>query len=313
MCDHLKYLLCMLSLINFVLVIVPVLVNIAFITLLERKILGYSQLRKGPNKVSIIGILQPFRDAIKLFSKEIIFPTHSNYIQYLFAPFVAFIIMLIRYILFPLLEINISMGLSFLLFYTIMRINIYPLFISGWASNNKYALVGAIRGIAQTVSYEVALATILIFYAISHFRLSIGEWMNINSLIIKSILILPLVGIWFISCLAETNRTPFDFSEGESELVSGFNIEYGGMGFALIFMAEYGSISFLSLITASMFLSYRNNSIIFVLTASLMLRIWVWVRCTFPRYRYDKLINLAWKRYLPICLFYMCYSIFLIL
>lgn len=303
----------MLNLLNFILLVLPVLINIAFITLLERKILGYSQLRKGPNKVGIAGIIQPFSDAIKLFTKEIIWPLSSNTSQYLLAPFVAFLIMLTRYILYPLIEINISVGLSILFFYILIRINIYPLFISGWASNNKYALIGAIRGIAQTVSYEVRLATILIFYVIITLNTNMTGLIAINRYYPKLIIILPLVGIWFISCLAETNRTPFDFSEGESELVSGFNVEYGGMGFALIFIAEYGRISFLSVVTVSFFLSNRNFSLIFVTIVRVLLRAWVWVRCTFPRYRYDMLIGLAWKTYLPICLIYLVYSTIIII
>ena len=172
----------MLRILSLVLVIVPVLVNIAFITLLERKILGYSQLRKGPNKVGMAGIVQPFRDAIKLFTKEAVWPLASNYFQYMLAPFVGFLIIMLSYILFPILEFNISIGLSFLFFYTVIRINIYPLFISGWSSNNKYALIGAMRGIAQTVSYEVSLATILIFYAISSLRLQLTYWITLNSI-----------------------------------------------------------------------------------------------------------------------------------
>jgi len=302
----------MLSILSLVLVIVPVLVNIAFITLLERKILGYSQLRKGPNKVGMAGIVQPFRDAIKLFTKEAVWPLASNYFQYMLAPFVGFLIIMLSYILFPILEFNISIGLSFLFFYTVIRINIYPLFISGWSSNNKYALIGAMRGIAQTVSYEVSLATILIFYAISSLRLQLTYWITLNSISLKIFLVVPLAGIWFISCLAETNRTPFDFSEGESELVSGFNVEYGGIGFALIFIAEYGRISFLRVVSATIFLCSSNMSIFFILITTAILRVWVWIRCTFPRYRYDKLINLAWKSYLPACLLFLYYISFMV-
>merc|ERR1712179_416938 len=201
--------------------IIPVLVNVAFVTLLERKILGYSQIRKGPNKVRIIGISQPFNDAIKLFTKEIVYPKLSNIFQYLISPFCGLIIVLITCILIPFKEIILPSRITIIFLYIIIRINIYPVLISGWASNRKYALIGALRAVAQTVSYEVCLALILIFYL----------------------------------CLAETNRTPFDFAEGESELVSGFNIEYGRLGFALIFIAEYASIFFLSLIFSFFFIS----------------------------------------------------------
>ena len=170
----------MLNLINFILLVLPILVNVAFITLLERKILGYSQLRKGPNKVGIIGIIQPFSDAIKLFTKEIIWPLASNKIQYLVSPFIAFFIILIRYLVFPYKEYNLSLSLSFIFFYMVIRINVYPLFISGWSSNNKYALIGSIRGIAQTVSYEVRLATILIFYAGVSIRINTHVLIQIN-------------------------------------------------------------------------------------------------------------------------------------
>ena len=300
----------MSHLINYLILIIPVLVNIAFITLLERKILGYSQLRKGPNKVGLIGIFQPFNDAIKLFSKELFIPSNSNFNQYLIAPLCALLITLVRYSLFPLKEYIISISWSFIFLYLFISINIYPLLISGWASNRKYALIGSMRAIAQTVSYEVRLAAILIFYIRISYSINIEILMSINSLWNKVIILFPIMGIWFISCLAETNRTPFDFAEGESELVSGFNIEYGGIGFAIIFMAEYGRILFLSILFSILFVSSSTSSVSLYVITSLLVSIWVWVRTTFPRYRYDKLINLAWKVYLPIVLFILSYSIF---
>ena len=293
----------MLNWINLLIIIIPILVNVAFITLLERKILGYSQIRKGPNKVRFIGIFQPFSDAVKLFTKESVYPLFSNYLQYLIAPVVALCLMLFRYILFPINEIFFNVSLSIIFIYMLLGINIYPLFISGWSSNNKYSLIGAMRAIAQTVSYEVRLATILIFYIIYHTRIRIIDLIAINYYWLRLISFLPLIGMWIISCLAETNRTPFDFAEGESELVSGFNIEYGRVGFALIFIAEYGRIIFLRLITTSFFISYSTFSFNFYLISRILIRIWVWIRTTFPRYRYDKLINITWKRYLPIRLF----------
>merc|ERR1711944_251911 len=200
-----------IRLLNYIILLVPILVNVAFITLLERKILGYSQLRKGPNKVRIIGIAQPFNDAIKLFTKEIVYPKLSNIFQYLISPSCGLIIVLVTCILIPFKEIILPSRITIIFLYIIISINIYPVLMSGWASNSKYALIGALRAVAQTVSYEV--------------------------------------------CLAETNRTPFDFAEGESELVSGFNIEYGRLGFALIFMAEYASIFLIGLIFSFIFVT----------------------------------------------------------
>ena len=291
------------------LLIIPVLVNVAFITLLERKILGYSQLRKGPNKVRIVGLLQPFNDAIKLFSKERITPTPSNSAQYLWSPVCRLIIVLITYSIIPLKEHIFSVSVGALFFYIMIRINVYPTLISGWASNRKYALIGALRAIAQTVSYEVSLALIFIFYLVVRFSLNLFNLCTMNSIYFKGALFIPIMIIWLISCLAETNRTPFDFAEGESELVSGFNVEYGSLGFALLFIAEYARIVLISVLFAILFLSSRFLSIFIYMYATGLIFVWVWFRTTFPRYRYDKLINLAWKTYLPITLFILCYRI----
>lgn len=288
---------------------VAILVNVAFVTLLERKILGYSQIRKGPNKVRIVGLAQPFNDAIKLFSKELIFPYRSNYFQYFAAPVCGLFIVLLTYRLFPLKEYMMSIRLSIIFIYIILSINVYPVLISGWASNSKYALLGALRSVAQTVSYEVRLALILMFYLVLSSTLSLLLLSHINIFWSKLFIFLPIVGIWLISCLAETNRTPFDFAEGESELVSGFNIEYGSLGFALIFMAEYARIIIIRIIFCLLFLSRGVNNIIIYLYISALVGTWVWVRTTFPRYRYDKLINLAWKVYLPLTLFMVSFRV----
>ena len=293
--------------------IILILVNVAFVTLFERKVLGYSQIRKGPNKVSIIGLIQPFNDAIKLFSKELVFPNLSNALQYFISPILGLIIVLISFFLFPFKEINFSIRISVLFIYMILRINVYPVLFSGWASNRKYALLGRLRSVAQTVSYEVRLALMLIFYLTINMSLNLNFIISINYYWYKFFLFLPIVGIWLISCVAETNRTPFDFAEGESELVSGFNIEYGRVGFALIFMAEYARIIFIRIIFSLIFFSYRTNNLYFYLLITLLVIVWVWIRTTFPRYRYDKLINLAWKIYLPITLFLLNFRLFVIL
>ena len=284
--------------------------NVAFITLLERKILGYSQLRKGPNKVRIVGIAQPFNDAIKLFTKEIVYPKLSNIFQYLISPFCGLIIVLVTCILIPFKEIILPSSITVIFLYMIIRMNIYPVLISGWASNSKYALIGALRAVAQTVSYEVCLALILIFYLCLTGRIRIIIIMLSNRIWNKVIILLPIVGIWLISCLAETNRTPFDFAEGESELVSGFNIEYGRLGFALIFMAEYARIFLIGLIFSFMFITSSCLNLWTYFFSTVLVRVWVWVRTTFPRYRYDKLIALAWKVYLPLTLYSFFYRIF---
>jgi len=290
--------------------LIPILVNVAFITLLERKILGYSQLRKGPNKVSIIGIAQPFNDAIKLFTKEIVYPKLSNIFQYLISPFCGLIIVLITCILIPFKEIILPSRITIIFLYIIMRMNIYPVLISGWASNRKYALIGALRAVAQTVSYEVCLALILLFYLALTGRISLLIIILSNSVWNKIIILIPIAGIWLVSCLAETNRTPFDFAEGESELVSGFNIEYGRLGFALIFIAEYARIFLIGLIFSFIFVTSRCLNLWTYFFSTLLVRFWVWVRTTFPRYRYDKLIRLAWKIYLPLTLYSFFYRIF---
>lgn len=204
-----------------------------------------------------------------------------------------------------------SIRISILLIYMLLRMNIYPLIISGWASNSKYALIGSLRAIAQTVSYEVSLAVILIFYLSLRRGIRLRRIRNINFFWSKVFLFSPIILIWLISCLAETNRTPFDFAEGESELVSGFNIEYGRVGFAIIFMAEYASIFFIRLLFSFLFLRVNTRLVLVYFLSTLVVAIWIWVRSTFPRYRYDKLIDLAWKKYLPLVLLFIIYRLFL--
>jgi len=203
--------------------------------------------------------------------------------------------------------------MSIVFIYIILSINVYPVIFSGWASNSKYALLGRLRSIAQTVSYEVRLALILIFYLSFCISLRIFYLIKINVFFMKIFLFIPIVAIWLISCVAETNRTPFDFAEGESELVSGFNIEYGSVIFALIFIAEYARIIFIRIVFAMVFFSKRSNYILIYIYSTIIIFIWIWIRTTLPRYRYDKLINLAWKIYLPIVLIIIIYSLIIII
>lgn len=257
----------------------------------------------------MVGLLQPFNDAIKLFSKEVVIPSISNNIQFFLSPILALIIVLIVFFSFPFFEINLSISMSLIFVYMILRINVYPVLFSGWSSNRKYALLGRLRSVAQTISYEVRLALILIFYLSLRVSLSIFIIIKLNFFWVKILIFLPIVGIWLISCIAETNRTPFDFAEGESELVSGFNIEYGRVIFALIFMAEYASIIFIRIMFSIFFITQNRNLLTLYIFSRIIIRVWIWVRTTLPRYRYDKLINLAWKVYLPIVLRILVYSL----
>lgn len=276
--------------------IVPVLVNVAFVTLLERKILGLSQIRLGPNKVSLAGLTQPFRDAIKLLSKQIEFNTNMRIKIFYGSPVIMFILVVMLWIIIPIKFMSAHWRLGFLLFVTILSMTVYPLFITGWASNRKYSTIGAIRRIAQTISYEISLRLIIIciIVAMSSFQF-VATYYSPPIMLIR-----PLIGaLWFIMSVAETNRTPFDFSEGESELVSGFNIEYASVGFVLIFLREYARIIIFSSLSASLLMSctlFRAKS---ALLRVLFSALWILLRSTYPRYRYDLLIGLAWKRFLP--------------
>lgn len=283
--------------------------GVAFLTLLERKVLGYIQIRKGPNKVGFIGIFQPFSDAIKLFTKEQTYPTISNFMPYYMSPVFSLFVSLIIWSTIPY-EIgifNFSMGVLF--FLCCLRIGVYTTIGAGWASNSKYALLGRLRAVAQTISYEVRLALILLSFIIlvGGFNLSLFSLYQRDFWFL--FLTMPLRLIWFASCLAETNRTPFDFAEGESELVSGFNTEYRRGGFALIFLAEYARILFIRILVALIFLGGELVSIFFYIKLVFISFCFIWVRGTLPRFRYDKLIYLAWKRFLPVSLNYLIFFI----
>lgn len=287
--------------VSFIISYIIALLAMAFYTLIERKFLGYFQLRKGPNKVILIGIPQPFADAIKLFAKEQTNPTPANISSYIIAPILGLILALILWTLYPHSNNSIFFTYGILFFLCVSRINVYTTFIAGWCSNSKYALLGALRGIAQTISYEVSMALILLSVLILHKSIDLNLISN-STISWMLILIRPLFLIWFITNLAETNRTPFDFAEGESELVSGFNVEYRAGIFALIFIAEYANILFIRLLTAVLF----SGSIIFILDFQLVIKtiiiatLFVWIRATLPRIRYDNLIYLTWKRFLPL-------------
>nr|AGA56206.1 NADH dehydrogenase subunit 1 [Calocaris macandreae] len=296
-----------IMMLNYVILMICVLVSVAFVTLLERKILGYIQIRKGPNKVGAAGILQPFSDAVKLFIKEQVVPNKSVFMPYYLSPVFSLFIALIVWVVMPysLGLVNFNMGVLF--FLCCLSLGVYSMMSAGWASNSKYSLLGSLRAVAQTISYEVSLALIflsLVFLA-GGFKLELFVLYQEDIWMVW--FTFPLSMIWMASCLAETNRTPFDFAESESELVSGFNTEYSSGGFALIFMAEYASILFMSALFALVFLGGNLGNFSFYLKLVFIVFLFVWVRGTIPRLRYDKLMYLAWKSFLPVSLNYLIF------
>nr|ADF65630.1 NADH dehydrogenase subunit 1 [Vietnamella dabieshanensis] len=297
----------MISMGSSILLVICVLVGVAFLTLMERKVLGYIQLRKGPNKVGIWGIPQPFADAIKLFTKEQTYPVVSNYMPYYISPIFSLFLALVVWMVFPMMVgmFNFNMGLLFFLCCTSM--GVYTVMMAGWASNSNYALLGGLRAVAQTISYEVSLALILLSFVFLVKSYNLLDFTFYQKEIWFLVLVFPLALCWFASCLAETNRTPFDFAEGESELVSGFNVEYSSGGFALIFMAEYASILFMSMLFVVLFLGSNVFSLLFYLKLVFLGFMFIWVRGTLPRFRYDKLMYLAWKSFLPVSLNYLIF------
>nr|YP_010688340.1 NADH dehydrogenase subunit 1 [Mylabris phalerata]WBR65768.1 NADH dehydrogenase subunit 1 [Mylabris phalerata] len=293
--------------ISMIFMVVCVLIGVAYLTLLERKVLGYIQIRKGPNKVGFWGILQPFSDAIKLFTKEQTFPYMANLNIYYFSPAVNLFISLLLWMCMPFFTVYLNFSMSILFFLAVSSLAVYSLMLAGWSSNSGYSLLGSLRSVAQTISYEVSLALIFMSFIYLILSMNVLEFIKVQKFIWLLFLMFPLSLMWIISGLAETNRTPFDFAEGESELVSGFNIEYSSGGFALIFLAEYSSILFMSMLCVLIFMGGDIYSLWFFFKLTLLSFFWVWARGTLPRFRYDKLMYLAWKGFLPSSLMYLIF------
>nr|YP_913510.1 NADH dehydrogenase subunit 1 [Gobio gobio]BAF41571.1 NADH dehydrogenase subunit 1 [Gobio gobio] len=296
-------------LINPLAYIVPVLLAVAFLTLLERKVLGYMQLRKGPNVVGPYGLLQPIADGVKLFIKEPVRPSTSSPFLFLATPILALTLAMTLWAPMPMPYPVVDLNLGVLFILALSSLAVYSILGSGWASNSKYALIGALRAVAQTISYEVSLGLILLSVII----FSGGYTLQTFNTTQESIWLLapawPLAAMWYISTLAETNRAPFDLTEGESELVSGFNVEYAGGPFALFFLAEYANILLMNTLSAVLFLGASHfpnmpelTTVSLMVKAAFLSVVFLWVRASYPRFRYDQLMHLVWKNFLPLTL-----------
>ncbi len=304
------------------LLLVPLLILVAFLTLAERKVIGAMQLRKGPNVVGPFGIMQPFADAVKMLTKEMIIPSSANRILFLLAPVITFTLSMVAWAVIPVsagvVLSDINVGILYL--FAISSLSVYGIIIAGWASNSKYAFLGALRSAAQMVSYEVSIGFVIVTVLLCAGSLNITEIVEAQQGGILNWYLLPLLPmavVFFVSALAETNRSPFDLPEGESELVGGYFTEYSGMSFGLFFLGEYAAMILMSAMGSILFLGGWDSPIAmepftwipgfvwFALKIALLLFVFLWVRATFPRYRYDQLMRLGWKVFLPLSLFWV--------
>ncbi len=297
-------------------IIVPILIAVAFFTLLERKIMAGIQRRRGPNVVGLLGVLQPFADGLKLLIKETIIPSKANKIIFLFAPIIALFLSFLNYTILPFSLFNVfaDINLGILYVFAISSLSVYSIIMSGWSSNSRYAFLGTLRSSAQMVSYEVSIGLIIINVLICSNSLNLIQVVKAQTFIYYIIPLFPLFLLFYISSLAETNRPPFDLPEAEAELVAGYFVEYSAMTFAQFFLGENINIIFMCSFITTLFLGgwlpiinlsflYLIPGIIwFLIKLLLFLFSFVWVRVTFPRYRYDQLMRLGWKVFLPISL-----------
>nr|YP_010029443.1 NADH dehydrogenase subunit 1 [Cricetulus barabensis]QOU10884.1 NADH dehydrogenase subunit 1 [Cricetulus barabensis] len=311
-----------MHMINILMLLVPILIAMAFLTLVERKILGYMQLRKGPNIVGPYGILQPFADAMKLFIKEPLRPLATSTTLFILAPTLSLTLAFSLWVPIPMPYplINMNMGVLFIL--ATSSLSVYSILWSGWASNSKYSMFGALRAVAQTISYEVTMAIILLSVLLMSGSFSLQMLITTQEHMWLLLASWPLAMMWFISTLAETNRAPFDLTEGESELVSGFNVEYAAGPFALFFMAEYTNIILMNALSTIVFLGPHNNPMHpemfttnFMLKTLMLTSLFLWIRASYPRFRYDQLMHLLWKNFLPLtlalCTWYISMPVFM--
>ena len=298
-------------------IVVPLLVGVAYLTYAERKVIGAMHLRRGPNVVGPYGLLQPLADGAKLFFKETVIPSGANRVVFVMAPMVTFSLSLVAWAVIPLSDglvvADINVGILYL--FAISSLGVYGILMAGWASNSKYAFLGALRSAAQMISYEVSMGFIIISVLIVAGSLNLSDIVNVQKESIWFVIpLFPIAVIFFISTLAETNRHPFDLPEAEAELVAGYNVEYSSMTFALFFLGEYANMILMAGMTTILFFggwlppfdiapfNWLPGPLWFIIKMCMLLFIFLWVRATFPRYRYDQLMRLGWKVFLPISL-----------
>lgn len=306
--------LVILSLIRIILLILPLLIAVAYMTLVERKVIASIQRRKGPNVVGLFGLLQPFADALKLLIKETILPSVSNRLIFVIAPIITLLLSLMGWAVVPfgygkvVSDINVGM----LYIFGVSSLGVYGIIISGWSSNSRYAFLGALRSAAQMVSYEVSIGLIIINVLICCSSINLTKIVEGQETIWYIVPFYFIGVLFFISALAETNRAPFDLPEAEAELVAGYFVEYSSMVFALFFIGEYGSILLMSVLTVLLFLGgwlfFINSIIFFSIKIVFVVVLFIWVRAAFPRFRYDQLMRLGWKVFLPISIGWVIFT-----
>ncbi len=321
--------------IKILVIVLPLLLTVAYLTFVERKVLGYMQCRIGPNRVGFRGLLQPFADLLKMIRKEVIIPTQSNRYLFRIAPVFALVPALVGWAVIPfdqgLVLANINAGVLFL--FALSSLGVYGILIAGWSSNSKYAMLGAMRSAAQTISYEIAMGFAFVGVLLA------ANSMNLSEIVMSQhggvlhwwcVPLLPLFVIFWIAGVAETNRAPFDLAEGESEIVAGFHVEYSAIGFGIIFLAEYASMILISTVLSLLFLGgwlspfegipFLESMFFFIpgivwllLKISFFLFFYLWIRATFPRYRYDQLMRLGWKVLIPVTIVWVLVTAFMVL
>jgi len=312
----------LISTLKILLIIVPLLLSLAYFTLAERKIMASIQRRRGPNVIGYLGLLQPLADGLKLFIKETILPTSANIFIFLLAPILTFFLSLMGWVVIPfgenLVVANVNIGLLYL--FAISALSVYGIILSGWSSNSKYAFLGSLRSASQMVSYEVSIGFIVISVVLCSGSFNLSEIIFSQSKVWYCLPLFPMFLIFFVSALAETNRHPFDLPEAEAELVSGYNVEYSAMGFALFFLGEYANMLLMSSLTTILFFggwlpllnvipfTFLPGPVWFAGKICIFVVLFCWIRAALPRYRYDQLMSLGWKTFLPVSLGWLFFS-----